>query len=210
MAAAKKIASTLSTRDAIFNAAAAQFSSNGFDGASMDDIAREAGANKAMIYYHFADKLALYRAIVCDGLKAMGETAAAIVSSHSTPREKLDAFIEAFVRMTEMRPWMPAMMLREVAEGAPRLDPETMSHMRGVIGGFAAILAQGVAAGAFRSVHPVLAYESVIGPIIINAARERVANQPQRKHQDFPLLVSIPHEDVIAHSQEAARRMLTP
>ena len=58
--------------------------------------------------------------------------------------------------------------------------------------------------------HPILAYESVIGPIIINAARERVAAQPSRKNDDFPMLVAISHDDVIAHGQETARRMLAP
>jgi TetR/AcrR family transcriptional regulator len=210
MAPVKKSPSALSTRDAIFHAAASQFSSRGFDGVSMDDIAREAGVNKAMIYYHFADKLALYRAIVADGLKTMGERAGEIAGSTALPNHKLDSFIEAFVRMTEMRPWMPAMMLREVAEGAPRLDADTMTHFRGVVGNFAAILQQGQALGVFRALHPILAYESVIGPIIINAARERVASQPERQHQDSPILVSISHEDVLAHSQETARRMLKP
>ena len=210
MSPSKKNTALLSTRDAIFAAAARLFSSRGFDGVSMDDTARDAGVNKAMIYYHFADKLALYRAIVSDGLQAMGDTAGAIAASAATPHYKLDAFIEAFVRMTELRPWMPAMMLREIAEGAPRLDPGTMQHMRGVIGSFVAILKEGQALGTFRNLHPVLAYESVIGPIIINAARERVAAQPDRQQQDFPLLVSISHEDVIAHGQETARRMLAP
>jgi hypothetical protein len=83
-----------------------------------------------------------------------------------------------------------------------------MAHMRGVIAGFAAILKQGQESGAFRQVHPILAYESVVGPIIINAARERVAAQPARKHQDFPMLANISHEQLIAHMQEAAKRML--
>ena len=43
--------------------AASLFAKGGFDGVSVDDIARDAGVNKAMIYYHFADKLALYRAV---------------------------------------------------------------------------------------------------------------------------------------------------
>ena len=206
----KRTASDVSTRDAIFAAAAALFSSSGFDGVSTDHIARGAEVNKAMIYYHFADKLALYRAIVGDGLKMMSETVAGIAASGVTPAGKLDAFIEAFVRMTETRPWMPAMMLREIAEGAPRLDPDTLAHMRGVIGNFVAILKQGQESGEFRDVHPILAYESIIGPIIINAARERVAEQPSRTTQDFPLLVAIPHAAVIAHVQETARRMLKP
>jgi len=206
----KRTASDVSTRDAIFAAAAALFSSSGFDGVSTDDIARGAEVNKAMIYYHFADKLALYRTIVGDGLKTMSETVGGIAASDVTPAGKLNAFIEAFVRMTETRPWMPAMMLREIAEGAPRLDPDTMAHMRGVIGNFAAILKQGQQSGDFRDVHPILAYESIVGPIIINAARERVAEQPARKTQGFPLLVAIPHAAVIAHVQETARRMLKP
>ncbi len=199
-----------STRDAVFDAAATLFSANGFDGVSMDDIAKTAEVNKAMIYYHFTDKLALYRAIIGDGLKSTGETVGTIAAGDTSPETKLDAFIAAFVRMTEERPWMPTMMLREVAEGAPRLDPDTLLHMRKVIMSFVAILQQGQALNVFRPIHPILAYESVIGPIIINAARERVAARPERRNQDFPMLIEITHEQVIAHSQDTARRMLTP
>jgi TetR/AcrR family transcriptional regulator len=198
------------TRDAVFAAAATLFSARGFDGVSMDDIARDADVNKAMIYYHFADKLALYRTIIGDGLQTMAGIVGGIAASDTTPPDKLDRFIEAFVRMTERRPWMPTMMLREVAEGAPRLDPGTLVHMRAIVGGFATIVTQGQDSGVFRKVHPILAYESVVGPIIINAARERVASQTFRETKDFPLLGSISHEDVIAHGQETARRMLAP
>ena len=198
------------TRDAVFDSAASLFATAGFDGVSVDDIAQDAGVNKAMIYYHFADKLALYRAVLADGLSRMGATVQAIAAAQNPPPSKLDRFIEAFVRMTEQRPWMPALMLREIAEGAPRLDAGTMEHMRMVIGSFVAIMKQGQETGAFRRLHPILAYESVIGPIIINAARERVAAQPSRKNADSPMLVAISHEDVIAHAQETARRMLAP
>jgi TetR/AcrR family transcriptional regulator len=210
MTPVRKSTSAPPTRDAVFAAAATLFSARGFDGVSMDDIARDAGVNKAMIYYHFADKLALYRTIIGDGLQTMSGIVGGIVASDISPPGKLDRFIEAFVRMTELRPWMPTMMLREVAEGAPRLDADRLVHMRGIVGGFAAILKQGQDSGAFRPVHPILAYESVIGPIIINAARERVASQAFRQTKDFPLLVSISHDDVIAHGQETARRMLEP
>ena len=209
-AARKNVATAVSTRDAVFDSAATQFAKGGFDGVSVDDIARDARVNKAMIYYHFADKLDLYRAVLAEGLSRMGATVHAIASSTDPPDTKLDRFIEAFVRMTESRPWMPALMLREIAEGAPRLDAATMGHMRVVMASFAAILKQGHESGVFRRIHPILAYESVIGPIIINAARERVAAQPARKNDDFPMLAAISHDEVIAHGQETARRMLAP
>ncbi len=208
--AARKNTAAVSTKASVFDSAAGLFSDRGFDGVSVDDIARDAGVNKAMIYYHFADKLALYRAVLADGLSKMCAIVDAIASSVDAPATKLDRFIEAFVRMTETRPWMPALMLREIAEGAPRLDTGTMSQMRTVIASFASILSQGQESGIFRRLHPILAYESVVGPIIINAARERVAAQPQRQGDDFPMLAAISHAEVIAHSQDTARRMLAP
>ena len=105
--------------------------------------------------------------------------------------------------MTEKRPWLPAMMLREIAEGAPRLDPETFAHMRGIFGGFARILSRRPAAGLFRAIHPLLAYMSVLGPLLFNAARERVAASPC--NTKISRCSSISHDDLIAHMQEAAR-----
>ena len=75
------------TRSAVLAAAADAFSRRGFEGASVDDIARAAGVNKAMIYYHFADKLALYRYVVCDMLRAVGARVTAIVDDQAAPAD---------------------------------------------------------------------------------------------------------------------------
>jgi AcrR family transcriptional regulator len=197
---------TLPTRDAVFHAAARLFSARGFDGVSVDDIADAAGVNKAMIYYHFADKLALYRAVITDMLQAMGARVSVIVGKPADPFTKLDRFIEQFVRLADERPWLPTLMLREVSAGAPHLDVDTLSHVRTVFLGFNRILTEGAAAGVFRRIHPVLAYTSIVGPLIMNAARERIAAQPGRDH--LPMLVAISHDDLIAHGQDVARRML--
>ena len=210
MASPRKFTAAVPTREAVFDAAATLFSAKGFDSISMDDIAGRAGVNKAMIYYHFADKLTLYRSVVGEMLQHMTGTVTAIAAAEGPAPIKLDRFIEAFVRMTETRPWFPALMLREISEGAPHLDLETLQRLRTVVLTFARILEEGHAAGVFRKVHPILAYLSVVGPLIFNAARERVAAQPGRQAEDLPMLVSIPHDELIAHVQETARRMLAP
>src|SRR5688572_26852786 len=69
------------TRAAVFQAAADAFSRRGFAGSSVDDIARAAAVNKAMIYYHFADKLTLYREIVRDMLRETGARIGAIADT---------------------------------------------------------------------------------------------------------------------------------
>lgn len=51
------------TRARILKAAEALFGERGFDATSVDAIARAAGVNKALIYYHFADKRDVVRSL---------------------------------------------------------------------------------------------------------------------------------------------------
>ena len=52
------------TRAAILEAATAEFTANGLNGARVDEIARRSGVNKRMIYYYFGDKDGLYLAVL--------------------------------------------------------------------------------------------------------------------------------------------------
>lgn len=194
------------TRAAVFAAAAAAFSHRGFDGVSIDDIARAARVNKAMIYYHFDDKLALYREIVCEMLREAGATVAAIADSADPPATKLTRFIAAFVSLADARPYFPTLMMREMVEGALHLDADTLELMRRVFEAFARILEAGRRSRAFRGTPPVLAYMTVLAPIMLNAARERAAAQPGRGA--FPMFAPISHTDLTAHMQRVALRML--
>jgi len=67
-------------------------------------------------------------------------------------------------------------------------------------------LGEGQAAGLFRSVNLVLAYMSTVGPLLLNAARERAARQPGRGQ--LPMFVEVSHADLASHMQQVARRML--
>ncbi|HLX75931.1 MAG TPA: helix-turn-helix domain-containing protein, partial [Terriglobales bacterium] len=51
------------TRAAILKAAMAEFAQEGVAGARTDAIARAARVNKALLYYYFKDKEALYGAV---------------------------------------------------------------------------------------------------------------------------------------------------
>jgi AcrR family transcriptional regulator len=194
------------TRTAIFDAAADLFSRRGFDGVGVDDIARAAAANKAMIYYHFDDKLALYREIVCEMLRDAGARVSAIVDEPIASSDKLSRFIAEFVRLADSRPYFPTLMMREMAEGALHLDADTLGLMRTVFLAFNRILGEGQENGAFRAVNPVLAYMTVLGPVMLNAARERAAAQPGRGL--LPMFVRVSHADLTRHMQSVALRML--
>lgn len=194
------------TRADVFLAAAEAFSARGFEGASVDQIARAARVNKAMIYYHFDDKLALYRAVVADMLREVGLRISAIADAAGPADDKVRQFVADVADLTVERPWFPTLMMREISEGAPRLDAAMFGLMRTVFVTFGRILTDGQGAGIFRPVHPVLAYMSILGPLVFNAARERAAHVPGRRK--LPMFVAVPHDEVTRHMQEAVTRML--
>jgi TetR/AcrR family transcriptional regulator len=159
-----------------------------------------------MLYYHFADKLALYREIVCRMLDQAAARVGAIVDQSISPAEKLERFVAAFVDLADTHPYFPPLMLREMSEGALHLDTEILSRMRTVFLAFMRVLGEGQQAGVFREVNPVLAYLSVIGPVLLNAARERAAQQPGRAQ--LPMFVTVPHDELARHMTRVALQML--
>lgn len=204
--AAGRTSVSTATRELVFRAGADAFARAGFNGVGVDDIARAAGVNKAMLYYHFTSKLELYREIVRDMMRAVSAAAITIADSDDAPATKIERFIETLATLREARPWFPPLMMREMSAGAPHLDPDTLLLMRAVFMAFGRILEQGESTGDFRKVHPVLAYVTILGPMMMNAVRERAAAEPGRAH--LPMFVAIAREDLIAHMQHTALSML--
>ena len=77
------------SRERLLAAAAAEFASRGFAGANVDRIARAARVNKAMIYYHFGSKAALYREILQDMFDAVGQRVRAVAAAGMPPQRKI-------------------------------------------------------------------------------------------------------------------------
>src|SRR6478735_9785755 len=101
---ARPKSSTLVSRDRVFAAAAAEFAARGFAGANVDRIARAARLNKAMIYYHFRSKAALYREILRDMFAAVAAGVAGVEDSAADPADKIRAFVDAIAAAAEARP----------------------------------------------------------------------------------------------------------
>ena len=154
------------TRDAILAAAATAFAARGFSGTSVDSIAAASGFNKAMIYYHFRNKKGLYVEILRSVFRFMGARTSDIADSDVDSGAKIEAFIDAFDNMAASRPYMPPIMMREMAEGAVHLDAGTLQLMGAIFRNLSRILREGTENGAFRPADPLLTYFTLISPII--------------------------------------------
>lgn len=78
-------------REAILQAAAAVFAREGFDGASMATLAREAGISKANIYHYYDSKNALLFDLLESHLSGLKSRVAALPLAGMPPKEQLHA-----------------------------------------------------------------------------------------------------------------------
>lgn len=108
-------------RTGILDAALAVFSRSGYHAASIDDIAKEAGVSKALIYEHFASKQELYADLIARNARELSQrVAAALVGVEiESGVGRLATGLEAFFAFVEERRDAWRMLFRDAA------DPET-------------------------------------------------------------------------------------
>jgi AcrR family transcriptional regulator len=184
----------------LLEAAAKEFAALGFDGAKVDRIAARARLNKAMLYYHFANKAALYREVL-RGVFGGAADAVEHAGTATDAEDRLRAFIVAVANSALNRPHFPAIWLREIADGGRHLDEPVIAQMRRVMDTLARILNDGRAAGRFRDVHPLIAQMGIVAPLLFFAA-SAPARERLRARAPFPV-TGLTREQVIQYVQEA-------
>jgi len=194
------------SQDQILAAAAAEFAERGFAGARVDRIARRARVNKAMLYYHFTSKQQLYRTLLRRSFTLASSRLRAIADGNAAPADKVRDAIAAFASLIREHAFLPSMMLREVADAGVHLDRETLAALAGVPRAFAAIVAEGVASGAFRDVDPLSAYLTIIAPVIFFHASAPIRQQLGAMH----LMSGTAVADFVDHVQESVQRAFAP
>jgi TetR/AcrR family transcriptional regulator len=193
------------SRERLLAAAALEFAARGFDGAKVDRIAERAGINKAMLYYHFADKAALYRDILDAQFGALAGTLRDERPVGAAPEDEVRWFIRTVAAALAANPHFPSIWLREMAEGGAHLQTRTITSMTTVIGTLAGILARGRDAGVFRDVPPFITQLGIVGPLLMFAASApiRARITPSLPEGVPSALINPPDEIVLAHIERA-------
>src|SRR5688572_8086879 len=87
-----------SSRESILAAALEEFAQRGFDGAKVDRIAQHAKVNKAMLYYHFRSKGALYVEILRTQFGAVADAVEAVRTAGGPPDDQMRRFADTIAR----------------------------------------------------------------------------------------------------------------
>lgn len=153
------------TKAKIIRNAMLVFSKNGFDAATMDEIAAESGVNKALLYYYFKNKSVLYEAVISEVLGAIREEVLAANACCSKPLAELEAFIKTYAAYAQKHPYLPALLLRELSDSGAHL-PETMfASMRQLFSLLSDILKRGEQEGVFHDAIPMVIHFMIIGTL---------------------------------------------
>src|SRR6202049_537839 len=158
------------SRDAILQAAVCEFAHHGIAGARTDAIARAAKVNKALLYYYFKDKEALYGAVLDQVFGGLIAYVGEVFSRDLPPREKILAYAGAHFDYVASHPLYPRIVQGEMM-GAGRgranhLERIVKKYFRPLFGRVAEVLKTGQAAGEFRPVDPLHFVPSMIAVIV--------------------------------------------
>jgi len=98
----------------IYEAARRIFILKGMDGARMQEIADEAGMNKALLYYYFRSKEKLFKAVFKDIFTKFIHKVKDTLFSDVPAKEKLNVFIDNYIDFIQANPYVPQFIINEI------------------------------------------------------------------------------------------------
>jgi len=157
------------SRAAILRAAVREFAENGIAGARTDAIARAAKVNKALLYYYYRDKEALYGAVLDQVFSKLKQRVFEVLDSNPSPREKILGYVGAYFDYIASNPLYPKLVQREMMRAGQRsrhLQHIVQDYFQPIYGRLSQVLRQGIEDGDFREVNPLHFIPSVIAMIV--------------------------------------------
>jgi TetR/AcrR family transcriptional regulator len=174
------------TRAAVLRAARTVFARRGFEGASTREVAEAAHVNNAMIYYHFKDKVELYRAVLADSFSAFDRLwEHEIFRSAKSCREKIQKYIEEFIRFQHANEEFRKIMSMEFAACTDNYRWLADNLFVDSYAKLAKLLKDGMRSGELRKIDPSMAIPALVGMIIHSFIMRPVAEHVTGRKLDL-------------------------
>lgn len=151
------------TEQAILDAADAVFVRRGTAGARMQEIAKEAGVNQALLHYYFRSKEALARAAFERAATQLMPAVIQVVASDRPLEEKVEQVIALELEHLSRAPYLPGYIIGEVAHHPERAGQLIAAMTHGltpddirprIFGALGRQIAERVAEGRMRPIAP--------------------------------------------------------
>ncbi len=140
-------------RERILQAALEVFSTYGFRGATLDQIAAAAGLSKPNVLYYFESKEAIHRALLAGLLDVWLEPLRRL-DTNGEPKAEILAYVRRKLMMSREYPRESRLFANEILQGAPRLETFIASELKALVDDRARVIEAWAAAGKIAPVDP--------------------------------------------------------
>ena len=115
------------TEDKIVSAAKKVFITKGMDGARMQEIADEAGINKALLHYYFRTKNKLFEKVFTIVFKDVFAVFEQAITNEMSFEEFLESFIRQYIKLLKAKPYIPQFVIHELNRKPERIVEQMQS-----------------------------------------------------------------------------------
>ena len=115
-------------KERILTAAKKVFLAKGMAGARMQDIADEAGINKALLHYYFRNKEKLFETIFKEASGQFFPKITDIIDSDIPLFQKIERFCSEYINMMQLNAYLPLFVLNEVTKEPKRFKEKILRN----------------------------------------------------------------------------------
>ena len=108
----RKRLSSAERREMIEHSSTELFAERGYDGTSMNEIARRAGVSAPVVYDHFPSKLALYRHLLEQDFSELASIWTSELTGAGSAEERFRGAIDAWLTRMQQRSFTPRLLFR--------------------------------------------------------------------------------------------------
>lgn len=140
-------------RQIILDAALEVFSTHGFRGATLDQIAAEAGLSKPNLLYYFDSKDAIHRELLTRLLDTWLDPLR-MMNPEGDPQAEIMAYMRRKLELSRDFPRESRLFANEILQGAPRMESFIRSELRPLVDDKAQLMASWATAGKIAQIDP--------------------------------------------------------
>ena len=140
------------TERIIMQAARKVFVTKGMHGARMQEIADEAGINKALLHYYFRNKSKLFEAIFQQAFQEIAPKFGQVIRSKTSLEEKIRSFVAYYHDLLSENPFIPLFIINEVHQNKSLLDGPMELFQENLKNHMGRQLEEGIKAGKYRDI----------------------------------------------------------
>jgi TetR/AcrR family transcriptional regulator len=199
----RAVATDITPREKILDAAEELFARRGFAGVGLSEIADAVGLGKSSLFHHFPTKAQLYAAVVERILAEIESALMRALAAGGSPVERVDRWVDTIIDLLGARPAHSRLLLRSLFEddelgGASAEERAADATLARIVDSISQLLREGMASGALRVASIPHTLQSLIGLIIYHFASGQFGTELFRRSLFAPAEVKRRKDEIRA------------